>query len=196
MEMMDCLKTLTVMCLLGILCIGCNHSSVETEPNPIPNPVPAPNTAAYKLADIDLLAGSYGKGLRLMSVWSQDVHLDGTSGTWNYNYSDTLFPPTSYCFHSTFNSVKFDSTRPTGTGAGFISHNWLNSDSALMIAEQNGGSLFRTQNPHYKIAASVGIPVVPNAKTCWYITYQSIDNTNSLMLRIDANSGVVIARYP
>ncbi len=191
------MKTSIIICLIGFCCIGCNRSSFEIEPNPEPNPIPAPNTALYKLGDVDLLAASFGKGLRLMSVWSLDVHFDGTSGTWNYTYSDSLFPPTSYCFHSSFSTVKFDSTRPTGVGAGFISHSWLNSDSALMIAEQNGGTQFRIQNPHYTIAASVGIPVVPNPKTCWYITYQSIDNkAMSFILRIDANSGVVIAKNP
>ena len=180
------------MFLPGILCIGCNHSSVETEPNPLPNP----NTAVFKLGDVDSLADSFGKGLRLMTVLSQDVHLDGTANTWNYIYSDTLFPPTSYFFHSTFSNVKFDSTHAMGVGAGFIAHNWFNSDSALIIAEQNGGFQFRNQNPHYTIAASVGVPVVPNPKTCWYITYQSIDNNAILLvLRIDANSGVVIAKY-
>ena len=192
MKIKDYLKTSTIICLLGIFCVGCNRNSVE----PGTNPAPAPNTAIYKLDDVDLLASSYGKGLRLMSVWSQDVNPDGMSGTWNYIYSDNLFPPTSYLFHSTSSTVKFDNTRPTGVGAGFISHHWCNSDLALFIAEQNGGIQFRNQNPHYRIIASVGIPVVPNPKTFWYINYQSIDNSNSLILDIDANSGVVIGKYP
>ena len=186
------MKTSIIIYLIGFCCIGCNRSSVE----PVPNQVPALNTAAYKWGEVYSLAESYRKGLQLISVWSQDVHLDGTSGIWNYTYSDSLFPPTSYCFHSTSGIVKFDSTCPTGTGAGFISNNWINSDLVLFIAEQNGGTQFRTQNPNYTIAASVGVPVVPDPKTCWYITYQSIDNkANYLLQRIDANSGVVIAKY-
>ena len=67
-----------------------------------------------------------------MSVWSQDVNPDGTFGMWNYNYSDTIFPPTSYFFHSASGSVRFDSTHATGVGSGFIGRNWFNSDVALI----------------------------------------------------------------
>ena len=133
MKIKDYLKPSTIVCLLCILCVGCNRNSVE----PVSNPIPTPNSAMYKLGDVDLLASSYGKGLRLMSVWSHDVNPDGMSGTWNYDYSDNLFPPTSYVFRSTSSTVEFNSTHPTGVGAGFISHNWCNSDLALFIAEQN-----------------------------------------------------------
>lgn len=186
------MRTLITFCFLSILCFGCEESSV----GPVPGPAPVINTAAYKLEAVDSLAKSYHKGLRLMTVSSQTVNPYGTSDTWLYQYSDTSMPPTSYWFHSSFNMVRFDSTHPTGVGPGCITQHWFNSDSALYISEQNGGSGFRSANPHYAISASVGIPVVPNPRICWYVTYRSVDdNTKSLMLTIDAASGGVIHVY-
>ncbi len=184
------MKVSIMFCLFGIFSFGCSHNSLG------PNPNPVANTAKYKLADANSLAASYGKGLRLMSVYSQNVNHHGTSDKWNFQYSDTSMPPTSYVFHCISEIVGFDSTCPTGVGSGFIENeSWFNSDSALAIAEENGGSEFRAQNPHYTITASIGIPVVPNPRTEWYVTYQSSDiYSNFLMLRIDANTGAIIAK--
>jgi hypothetical protein len=184
------MKLTITCCLFGILWFGCSHSSVG------PNSDPLPNTAKYKLADVNSLAVSYGKGLRLMSIHGDNINSNGTSSRWTFQYSDTSMPPTSYLFHSISGAVGFDSTRPTGVGSGFIeTKSWFNSDSALAIAEKSGGSEFRAQNPHYTITASIGIPVVPNPRTMWYVTYQSSDVYSSfLMLSIDANSGAIIAR--
>lgn len=181
------MKTSVMLFCLSVLCFGCNQSSVGPGPNP------EENTAKYKLSDVNSLAGSYGKGLRLMSVSSRDVKPNGTSNTWSFQYFDTSVPPTSYWFHCNSNVVGFDSTCPTGVGTGFIDNrSWFNSDSALSIAEKNGGSDFRAQNPHYTIIASVGIPVVPDPATEWYIAYQSTDNLpKGLYMRIDAHSGEV-----
>ncbi len=182
------MKASIMFCFLGMFWFGCSHSSVG------PNPNPASYTAKYRLAEANSVAESYGKGLQLMSVSSRNVNPDGTSDTWSFQYSDTLIPPTSYVFHCKSGVVGFDSACPTGVGAGHITQSWFNSDSALSIAEHNGGSQFRAQNPRYTIVASVGIPVVPNPRTEWYIAYQSNDNySNFLMLRIDANSGEVYA---
>ncbi len=186
------MRTLITFCFISILCFGCEESSV----GPVPGPVPGINTAAYKLEVVDSLAKSYHKGLRLMTVSAQYVNPIGTSGTWSYQYSDTSMPPTSYWFHSSFNMVIFDSTHATGVGSGFITQHWFNSDSALYISEQNGGTDFRSASPHCTISASVGIPVVPDPRICWYVTYRSVeDNTKSLMLIIDAASGEIITTY-
>ena len=185
------MKTTVMACLLSILWFGCSHNPVSPSPNP------EQNTAKYKLGDVDSLAASYGKGLQLMSVSSRNVNQNGTSDTWSFQFSDTSTPPTSYLFHCKSGDVGFDSTCPTGVGSGFIRNKgWFNSDSALAIAEQNGGSQFRAQNPHFTIMASVGIAVVPNPRTEWDITYQSNDSYSSLLvLRIDAITGAIIAKY-
>ena len=184
------MKTSIVLCILGILWFGCSQSPV----GPIPDP--ARNTAKYKLADVDSLAESYGKGLQLVSVTGRNVNTDGTSDTWLFQYSDTSMPQTGYLFHCKSGVVGFDSTSATGVGAGFINRSWFNSDSALSIAEQNGGSQFRAQNPHHTILASLRIIAVPNPRMMWEITYQSNDSYSSLLvIRIDAISGAIIAKY-
>ncbi len=178
------MKTAIIICFLGILCFGCNHNSVGPAVNW------APNTAAEKLGEVDALAQSYGKGLRLMSVMSEDVNPDGTSELWQYQYVDGSMPPSAYWFHSTSSTVVCDSNSAVGVGSAVITHTWFNSDSGLSIAERNGGSQFRSANPHYTISASVGEPVVPNPTTTWWITYRSKDdNTELVMFTIDANTG-------
>ena len=180
------MRSLTFLSILGIILIGCSHS---TEP-----PLTVPVTAAAGLTDVNLLAQSYNKGLRFMSVMSNNVNLDGLSVTWQYTYyyPDTTIPPKLYWFHANSIGVAFDSTSLMGVGSAVITHTWFNSDLAMHIAEQNGGSQFRSNNPNYVIAASVGEPVVPNPTTYWNIGYYSNnDKTKFLLLRIDANTGEV-----
>jgi hypothetical protein len=76
-------------------------------------------------------------------------------------------------------------------------HNyWFNGDSALGIAERNGGLQFRGQNPHYRITAPLGEPVVPNPKAYWHVTYQSADSPSKILeLSIDANGGEAVPVY-
>ena len=178
------MKTITLVGLLGGLCFGCNHNSMGPAMNP------APNTAAERLGDVEILAQSYGKGLRLMTIMSKDVKPDGTSELWQYQYVDGSMPPSAYWFHSTSSTVAYDSSSALGVGSAVINHTWFNSDSGLSIAERNGGFQFRSANPHYTITASVGEPVVPNPTTNWWITYRSKDDdTKLLMFTIDANTG-------
>ena len=184
------MKTSIMYCLVGILFLGCSHNSVGPGPNP------SPNTAKYKLADVNSLAESHGSGLRLMIVSSDQVNIDGTSDQWQYVYADTASPHSTYWFHANASGVVFDSTTGTLIGPAIIYQNWFNSDSALTIAEQNGGSQFRAQNPHYTLAASLGEPIVPNPKPYWHVTYQSTDNQSHILeLSIDAMSGQATPVY-
>lgn len=179
-----------LLSILGILLSGCSHSSVGPGTNI------EENTARYKLSDVNALAESYGRGLELISVLSTNVSTDGTSGEWSYQYSDTSVPPTAYAFHCKNGAVGFDSAYTTDVGEGFINRGWFNSDSALSIAEQNGGSEFRAQNPHNTILASLRDLTGPDPTTMWEIAYQSNDSYLSLLvIRIDAISGAIIAKY-
>ena len=180
--------------LLGIIALtsgGCTHS---TEP-----PLAVPFTATAMLADVNSLAQSHKDGLLLMSVGSKNVSFEGKSSTWQYAYffPDTAVPPKLYWFHASSGGAAFDSTSLIGVGSVVITHSWSDSDSALLIAEQNGGSQFRTNNPSYVISASVGEPDVPNPTTYWDISYYSSnDNTKFLLFRIDANTGAAKTYRP
>jgi hypothetical protein len=172
------------------LCIGCDLGLDSSTGGGI--------TARYNLRAVDLFAGSYGKRLRLQTVSSEEVSADGTSGTWYYEYvaiADT--PPTTvYRFRSTNTAIAFDGNSPVKIGVAVITHGWFDSDVALTVAEKNGGSEFRTQNPNHTISAALGEPVIANPTTCWYITYRSKqDRARLLSLTIDANTGAVTGRY-
>ena len=184
-------KPWMLICVLDFLWSACDLGSFA------PGLPPPPNTAKDKFAELNSLAQSYNNGLRLMTVLSQDVKSDGTSDLWQYVYAGGALLQTSYWFHSGQGGIAFDSTSVTGVGAAAITHHWCNSDSAMFIAERNGGSQFRNQNPHYMITAGVGEPVVPNPTTTWWITYVSKDDrSRSLSLGIDANTGVITLKYP
>ena len=182
------MKTAIIICLFGTLWFGCNHSSVGPEPGPVAN------TATYRLSDVNSLAASYGKGLRLMTVISSNVNIDGSSATWQYSYVDILMPQTSYWFHCSSDRVQFDSTSSTGVGSAIISETWINSDSAMYFADQNLGSQFRAANPHHTIVAYLSEPLVPNPTAFWFVTYRSNDDQSKfLALRVNAHSGEVVA---
>jgi hypothetical protein len=154
-------------------------------------------TAAYYFRAVDSFADSYDKGLRLQTIRSDDVHWDGTSQTWYYDYvATTETPPITYCLHSTSTAIAFDSTSSLKIGAAVVTHGWFDSDVALMVAEKNGGSDFRAHNPGYTISAALGEPVVPSPTTYWYITYRSeADRSRFLTMTIDANTGAVTGKY-
>lgn len=183
------MKTVIVISLLALLSCGCNETSVSPGPNLLAH------SAKDRLAEVNSLAESLGKGLRLLVVSSQDIRIDGTSDSWQYRYVDTS--NLSYWFHASSSAVALDSTSSTGVGAAFITHPWFNSDSALFVAELNGGAQFRQQNSNYLIVGSIGEPVIPNATTTWWIGYRSKDDkSKSLYLAIDAMTGTVTSKYP
>ncbi len=172
--------------ILVLISVGCTKT---TEP-----PVTAPFTAKWRLAAVDSLAHTYNKGMGLMTVKSDDVGTDGHAATWQFAYlcSDTGFSLRQYWFHADAQGVALDSSTPLPVGISVINHSWCNSDSALFIAETNGGSRFRGTWPTCIITAGVGQPVVPNATAYWWICYFSTeDRTKSLYLTIDALSGSV-----
>jgi hypothetical protein len=178
-----------------VLCLGCKDDSV----NRLPIESEGKITAAYKMADVSTLANSYSKGLRLISVSSEVVGPDGTSPLWRYEYVVTPppTPPATYCFHSTYSTVAFDSNSTYRVGSAIVTHTWFDSNVALTISEDNGGRQFRAQNQNSTITAGLGEPVVPNPTTYWWITYRAKeDKSKSLTLGIDANTGLITTRYP
>ena len=185
------MKALLVMTVSVVFCGGCKEGAVG------PGFIPVDRSAKDKLEEVNSLAESLGKTLRLVSVSSRDIRTDGTSDAWYYQYVDTSIPTISYWFHASLGAVAFDSTSPTGLGAAVITHFWFNSDRALSVAEENGGAQFRNQNVNCEIVGSVGEAVVPNAVTTWWITYRSkVDKSRTLLFGIDATSGAVTLKYP
>lgn len=175
----------TVSVLVGFL-FGCDFGleGPSLDPNSI--------TAKQRLDDVMTLAKSHKETLALWTVVGEDVTTGGTSGTWRYLFADMSQPGPEYWFHATAFEVAFDSTTPMPEGAARITHRWFDSDSALLLAERNGGSQFRNTYPRCTINASVGEPLVPNATTIWWVSYKSQDDRSGfLTMAIDANTGAV-----
>jgi len=152
-------------------------------------------TAAFNLGAVESFASSFSEELKLLSLRSEDVSYDGFARKWCFIYRSGEIP-NDYYFHTTSTGIAMDSTSTSAIfGITYISHQWINSNEALSIAEINGGTDFRMKNPDYIIEASLSEPLVPNSVTFWYITYYSkSDRTKSIMLTINANSGEII--YP
>lgn len=157
---------------------------------------PAPNTAAYRLASVDSLAETYANGLLLTSVRSDGLKYDGRAEKWIYLYVNPAGIPrdnSMYWFHADSVGVSLDSTSAVYIGSAVIYAAWFNSDSALSIAEQNGGSHFRSENPNYTIQAAVGGCDCPYIETDWWITYRSRDDKSKFFsLTIDATTSAVV----
>jgi hypothetical protein len=147
--------------------------------------------ASHNQDKVDSLVKIMDSSARLLTISSDSVLADGTSPWWTYSYLGS----TSYYFHTTSATASFDSASPLNVvGASIISKAWIDSDSALVLAETQGGKSFRASNPHYRIKASLGEAVVPNSMPRWYIYYTSTVSPNiSTFFNIDATRSNVTA---
>ena len=95
---------------------------------------------------------------------------------------DTTYSNTNW---TNIDSVAFDSiSYNILTGPAWISRSWIDSDSAMFLAELQGGTEFRALNPDYRIKASLSEALVPSSFPKWYITYISNENPNNKKLII------------
>jgi hypothetical protein len=149
-------------------------------------------TAKYKCDAVEHLVLSSDSTLKLMSVETNAMNVDGTSKSWSFIYVKTASSYKWYYFTATFDSVILDSiSNPNGVGAAIITQAWVNSFVAANIAESMGGKAFRSSNHDYSIIASVGEAVVPNPIISWYILYRSnIDRSIYKTFNIDARIGI------
>jgi hypothetical protein len=147
-------------------------------------------TASYKADAVEHLALSSDSTLKLMSIETNAMNVDGTSKSWLFMYCRTLSPFRGYYFTATLDSIIFDSiSTRVPVGSAFISQTWVNSSIAAQIAESMGGKTFRSSNPDCSITADLGEPVVPNPAVSWWIMYRSItDATKYQSFTFDART--------
>jgi hypothetical protein len=146
-------------------------------------------TASHNKAIADSLVQQLNPDVKLLILKSDSVFSDGTAMSWFYHYmafSNSVI--SYYFFHTTFNSAVFDSVNgQILDGPMIISEPWIDSDSALAIAERQGGIEFRNNHPNYKIKASLGQALVPSSVPQWHIDYVSLINPDdNLSINIDA----------
>lgn len=116
----------------------------------------------------------------MLTIESDSTFYGGTSHTWYYRYASwNRQNPTYYFLHTTQNSVVYDSSNNIiWFDVIYVTLPWVDSDSAWVIAEAQGGSNFRLLHPYNKILASLQQAGVPNSNPSWYLIYRSLDNSN------------------
>jgi hypothetical protein len=162
-------KILTSILFLSVFCFACEDS---VTPAPIQSEKGI--TAAYKMAAIDSLVKLCGSGLMLYAVSSLEVTPAGTSSVWYYDYLQTRMPRyPAYRFHATYNAVGFLGIQEMLVGLGVTLHNWMDSDIALALAEDNGGRDYRSKNPDCTITPFLTESEGGGAITYWAISYHA-----------------------
>lgn len=184
------MRTYFFALLLGGAMLGCGHPSGPS------SGIPNPGTAAGRFPSIDSLAKSVNPSLRLMVVRSDKVMPDGFSRVWYYAYGNTENNTGLYWFHSNSKGIGFDSISEMQPGIGLVTHDWCNSDSAMGVAEREGGADFRDGNSPCTVTASLGELAVTDRITRWWIIYRSRENPKGLMFAINASTGRLILTGP
>jgi hypothetical protein len=135
-------------------------------------------------------AKSIDKSVQLMSISSQNVNMDGSSGRWIYQFASNNLM-VCYYFEKSFNEIKLDSTGKTPFEIAVINSNWVSSETALYNAEKNGGRTFLNEYPVDHISAELSQVLIPNSSPIWYITYSS--RVKNLTIMINAVTGEFIS---
>lgn len=136
-------------------------------------------TAKHGLPRIDSLISIINPDAKLLWLWADSIDLNGTSISWNYKFGDYSNDIHTYYFlHSTIDSVNYDSLNHLVIpGSMYIDSSWIDSDSAIIIAENKGGKDFReSHNNNFNVFARLGKPLVPYSTNQWYFFYTSLDD--------------------
>ncbi len=181
------MKNIIIILIFSLFLYACKDNSTKSSPSS------QVITANQRNSAVTAYANSYNAGLSLLNISTKSIGTDGKASQWSYCYVDTsLGGHPIYYFHATANEVGFDSTAQLLDGRSVITLRWFDSDSALIFAELNSGSQYRTENPNTTIAASLGQSLSPNPVASWWIIYQG--GPIVLGLRIDANTGTLLGQ--
>ncbi len=127
----------------------------------------------------------------LIILRSDSVDSNGKSEYWQYTFQDN---DQCITMHFTTDSVSYE-TGPPWTGSSQIDNEWINSDSALAIAEKDGGKEFRASFPEHTIEANLGKDSALG-KSEWEIVYESTAFSNvELTYFINALTGLVRIKW-
>jgi len=123
---------------------------------------------------------------------SNKVDTIGTSDYWEYIFQKTGQHIRIYI---STDSISYTTTGGNWTGTSVIDHGWFDSDSALAIAERNGGREFRKKFPKYTILADLGEDS-GLGRTEWSIIYtSSVFADVQLTLFINAITGKIRLKW-
>jgi hypothetical protein len=123
-------------------------------------------TAGELKTAIDSVTHTFASDARLAIVASTDVDTAGRSTLWSYVYF-SLDSGREYDLHIASGTIIFDSACSIRIGVGILNDQWIDSDSALSIAERSGGADIRTGYPTCTITASLYRPIHHNFTSCY-----------------------------
>ena len=127
----------------------------------------------------------------LIILRSDSVDSDGKSEYWQYTFQNNDQHINMY--FST-DSTSYE-TGPPWTGSSQIDNGWINSDSALALAEKDEGKEFRVKFPEHTIKANLGEDSALG-KTEWEIVYKSSIFANiKLTYFINALTGLIRLKW-
>jgi hypothetical protein len=123
--------------------------------------------------EADSIAATIDNNLQIIQIRSNDVDSSGKSDIWNYKYIN--YKKWTYVnVHLGMDSVFVDTSQRQISGLSQMALGWIDSDSALAIAEANGGGQFRKKYEDVQIIADLSNYSAGPAKyTEWNITYCS-----------------------
>jgi hypothetical protein len=145
-------------------------------------------TAAEYFIKADSIADTRLETPYLLEILADTLDMDGKSDQWIVKFDSLML---------TFNgdTVIADTSCHWWTGMAAIIRHWMDSDSALIIAEGHGGSEFRQYHGSSTISAMLfQASASPWAE--WMINYQSNQNPQvGFVIYFDARNGSHIYTY-
>jgi hypothetical protein len=154
-------------------------------------------TAKHLIAKTDSLATTYASNAGLAFIQASNIDTNGTANIWKCTYfsfdSSSFWNSRAYNFIGQNNQVTFESWDSLGAGPSIIFNRWMDSDSALLIAQRFGGSVLRSQFSTCTISALLMQEPGPPFYTIWQISYQYGASTRSV--QINATTGDTVRAW-
>lgn len=149
------------------------------------------HTAKYLLGKVDSLAQMKAADTKLVWISGSKLNYNGTAISWRYIYA-SFGQSKEYLFYTLGSDIIFEGVGELRDGTAIIDTDWIDSDSALTIAEAAGGSNFRSIYPDWKIKAALNMALFPPFLTYWRITYSSDSTGEKLYVLFDAVTGELV----
>ncbi len=154
-------------------------------------------TAKHLIKVADSIAITYANNMYLIGVYATNTNIDtnGYADKWLYRYysidSTDIWNSKEYYFIGQNNQIMFYNSYRVGADSAHVAKRWMDSDSALLIAQRVKGSDLSKQFPTYTVSAQLMPETYPQLHTIWQINYWC-DDDSTRSVKIDANTGEII----